>query len=152
MSTFTRFSAQEQLVYNKSLSLLAGKDIWNTVPGFRYYIGHEGSGEYVDVESGFATDGGTIPRIAWSIIPVVGEYSQCFSLHDKLCTTYYIIVENENGIRKVPITRKRIDEILKESMDVMEVTPWKKHVIMTFVTLYRWIKNPTEPKPVFKPV
>lgn len=149
MSTFTRFSAQEQLIYNHELSRLARKDIYNTVPGFRYYIGEENSKNWVDVESGFATDGGTIPRIAWGIIPVVGEYSQCFTLHDKLCSTYYIIVNDEFGTRRKPVTRKEIDLILKESMDVMEVTPWKKRAIMIGVTLYRLLYNPTEPKPVW---
>jgi len=149
MSTFTRFSAQEQLVYNKALSVKAKQDIWNTVPGFRYYIGKEDSKEWVDVENGFATNGGDVPRLGWIFIPVVGEYSQCFTLHDKLCTTYEIIVQDGNGIRKTKITRKRIDEILKESMDVMEVTPWKKTVIMMAVNLYRIIKNPTKPRPIF---
>ncbi len=149
MSTFTRFSAKEQLSYNRELSLIAHKDIYNTIPGFRYYIGEENSNKWVDVENGFATDGGTVPRLGWIFIPVIGEYSQCFTLHDKLCTTYWIWVNDGIGTRKEYITRKEIDEILKESMDVMEVTPWKKHLIMAGVNLYRWLKNPTEPRPVY---
>lgn len=149
MSTFTRFSAQEQLVYNKALSMIAGQDIWNTVPGFRYYIGKEGSNRWVDVENGFATNGGDVPRLGWLFIPVVGEYSQCFTLHDKLCTTYEIVVNDALGIRREKVNRKYIDEILKESMDVMEVTPWKKKVIMFAVNLYRIVKNPTKPRPIF---
>lgn len=148
MSTFTRFSAEEQLRYDKVASVLNNKDIWDTIPGFRYYIGEENSTRYVDVETNFKTDGATIPRFLWWLLPPIGEYTQCTTLHDKLCTTYYII-ENVGGVeRKVPITRKEIDAILEESMDVLQVTPWKKKIIMSGVNLHRLINNPTQPKPV----
>lgn len=148
MSTFTRFSAEEQLRYDKVASVLNNKDIWDTIPGFRYYIGVENSTRYVDVETNFKTDGATIPRWLWWLLPPIGEYTQCTTLHDKLCTTYYIIEMVDGKERRVPITRKQIDAILKESLDVLEVTPWKKKVIMTGVNLHRIVKNPTAPKPV----
>jgi len=148
MSAFTRFSAEEQLRYNKLASAINKKDLWDTVPGFNYYIGVENSKRYVTVETGFQTDGATIPRWLWWLLPPIGEYTQCTTLHDKLCTTYYII-ELVNGVEtRVPVTRKEIDAILKESMDVLEVTPWKKKVIMAGVNVYRIVKNPTLPKPV----
>ena len=148
MSAFTRFSAKEQLQYDKEASVLNNKDLWETIPGFNYYIGVENSPRYVTVETGFKTDGATIPRWLWWLLPPIGEYTQCTTLHDKLCTTYYII-ELVNGVEtKVKVTRKEIDAILKESMDVLGVTPWKKAVIMAGVNAYRIIKNPTEPKPV----
>ena len=148
MSTFTRFSAEEQLRYDKTASVLNNKDIWDTIPGFRYYIGEENSTRYVDVETNFKTDGATIPRWLWWLLPPIGEYTQCTTLHDKLCTTYYI-TQVVNGVEtRVRITRKQIDAILKESMDVMNITPWKKTVIMTGVNVYRLVKNPTTPKPV----
>lgn len=146
MSTFTRFSAIEQLQYDKLASAMYGKDIWQTVPGFRYYIGSEGSDKYVDVETGFKTDGATIPRFLWWLLPPMGEYSQACTLHDKLCQTYKII-QVINGIpTDVPVTRKEIDMILKEAMEVLEVTPWKHNVIMTGVNFYRLATNPTTPK------
>lgn len=148
MSTFTRFSAVEQLQYDKTASVLNNKDIWDTIPGFRYYIGVENSTRYVDVETNFKTDGATIPRWLWWLLPPIGEYTQCTTLHDKLCTTYYIIEMVGGKEQRVPITRKQIDAILKESLDVLEVTPWKKKVIMTGVNVYRIVKNPTSPKPV----
>lgn len=148
MSTFTRFSAEEQLRYDKVASVLNNKDIWDTIPGFRYYIGEENSTRYVDVETNFKTDGATIPRWLWWLLPPLGEYTQCTTLHDKLCTTYYILEMVNGKERRVQITRKQIDAILKESMDVLEVTPWKKKVIMAGVNLHRIVKNPTAPKPV----
>lgn len=148
MSTFTRFSAEEQLRYDKNASVLNNKDLWDTIPGFRYYIGEENSTRYVDVETNFMTDGATIPRWLWWLLPPIGEYTQCTTLHDKLCTTYYIIQVVNGTPTRVKVTRKQIDAILKESMDVLQVTPWKKTVIMAGVTAYRMVMNPTEPKPV----
>ena len=146
MSTFTRFSAIEQLQYNKAASVLNNKDLWDTIPGFRYYIGTEGSDRYVDVETGFTTDGATIPRALWWLLPPMGEYSQACTLHDKLCRTYRI-TQVINGIpTSVSITRKEIDAILEESMDVLKVTPWKKALINFGVTIYRVATNPTKPK------
>jgi hypothetical protein len=135
MSTFTGFSAIEQLQYDKLASAMYGKDIWDLIPGFRYYIGSVDSGKYVDVETGFKTDGATIPRFLWWILPPMGEYSQACTLHDKLCQTYKVI-QVINGIpTEVAITRKEVDRILKESMDVLEVKPWKKVFIMTGVNI-----------------
>lgn len=146
MSTFTRFSAIEQLQYNKAASVLNNKDLWNTIPGFRYYIGSEGSDRYVDVETGFITDGATIPRILWWVLPPMGEYSQACTLHDKLCRTYQI-TQVINGVpHQVSVTRKEIDAILDEALGVLGVTPWKHQAIMIGVNSYRRTTNPTKPK------
>lgn len=146
MSTFTRFSAEEQLKYNKQASLTYGKTLYETLPGFRYYIGSENSNEYVDVETGFLTDGATVPRALWWLLPPIDEYSQATTLHDKLCRTY-AITRVVNGVAtEVKISRKRIDEILKEAMEVLEVTPWKKEAIMLGVNAYRVLFNPSQPK------
>lgn len=150
MSTFTRFSAEEQLVYQRSLSHAVGKALYAALPGYRYYIGSESSGRWVDVETGFITDGATIPRFLWWLLPPIEEYTQCTTLHDKLCTTYYI-TEMRDGVEcHVPVTRAEIDAILKESMDVLEVTPWKKKLIMAGVNLHRLVTKPTKPKPVYQ--
>lgn len=147
MSTFTRFSAIEQLQYDKVASVLNNKDIWATLPGFRYYIGSEGSDKYVDVETGFRTDGASIPRFLWWLLPPLGEYAQACTLHDKLCRTY-CITQVINGVpTQVKITRKEIDAILDEALGVLEVTPWKRQTIVAGVNVYRLVTNPTQPKP-----
>jgi len=150
MSTFTRFSAEEQLVYQRELSHAVGKALYSALPGYRYYIGSMDSGRYVDVETGFITDGATIPRFLWWLLPPIEEYTQCTTLHDKLCTTYYILELRDGLEQQVPVTRKVIDEILKESMDVLNVTPWKKKAIMLGVNLNRIVRRPSSPKPVYE--
>lgn len=148
MSTFTRFSAEEQLRYNKIASVLNKKDLWDTLPGFRYGVGEKDSNTHVDVESGFLTDGATVPRWLWWLLPPIGEYSQACTLHDKLCTTYRVTCVINGVPTSVPVTRKEIDAILDEALGVLKVTPWKHKTIMAGVNAYRILKNPTIPKPV----
>lgn len=150
MSTFTQFDGEEHLVYLTLLSKLNERDLWGIKPGYRYYIGRKGSDEYVDVEDGFVTDGATIPRLFWTLLPPIGEYTQATTLHDKLCTTY----EKTKIINGVPvqvsIDRKEIDSILEEALKVLEVTPWKIAVIMAGVNFNRLVKRPKKPKPVYR--
>lgn len=145
MSTFTRFSEIQQLQFNKGLSLKYKKDLWSLIPGFRYYVGFENSNEYINVPTGFITDGATIPRVLWWLLPPIGEYSQATTLHDYLCRVYSVTV-TVNGVEvEKTITRKQIDKILDESLGVLEVTPWKRKAIMAGVNLYRILFNPVKP-------
>lgn len=145
MSTFTRFSVIQQLQFDKVNSLKYNKDLWKLIPGFRYYIGVENSNNYVDVPTGFITDGATIPRWLWWLLPPLGEYSQATTLHDYLCRVYSVtVIVNGVEVEKT-ITRKQIDKILDESLGVLEVTPWKRKAIMAGVNLYRILFNPVKP-------
>lgn len=148
MSTFTRFSVIQQLQFDKVNSLKYNKDLWKLIPGFRYYIGVENSNNYVDVPTGFITDGATIPRVLWWLLPPIGEYSQATTLHDYLCRVYSVtVIVNGVEVEKT-ITRKQIDKILDESLGVLEVTPWKRKAIMAGVNLYRILFNPVKPAKV----
>lgn len=146
MSDFTQFSAVEQLQYDAAASKERGKDYWRLALGYRYYIGALGSDRYIDVPTGFLTDGATIPRALWWLLPPMGEYSQATTLHDYLCSTYEITTVVDGVPTRVSITRKEIDGILCEAMDVLGVTAWKEFVISTGVDFYRIMANPTEPK------
>ena len=146
MSDFTRFSAIEQLSYDKVTSKLYNRDYWKVGEGYRYYIGFKGSNRYVDIPTGFRTDGATIPRALWWLLPPLGEYSQATTLHDYLCNTYKV-TEVINGIAtEVAVTRKEIDSILAEAMKVLEVKAWKQFLINCGVDTYRVVTNPTTPK------
>lgn len=152
MSTFTRFSAIQQLQYDQASSRAYNKSLWKLVPGFRYYVGSEDSGIYVDVPTGFLTDGATIPRFLWWLLPPIDEYSQATTLHDLLCSLYEITVVKNGIATQVKVNRKEVDRILDEAMGVLEVTLWKHKLIMAGVNLYRLVKNPTEPKPLVESI
>lgn len=142
MSTFTGFDAVEQLQFESAVSKALGKPYWKVVPGYRYYLGTKDSNSYVDVPTGFLTDGATIPRILWWLLPPIEEYTQATTLHDLLCQRYAIIVVKNGVPTEVKITRKEVDQILKEAMNVLNVTPWKKHTINLGVTFNRLFIRP----------
>lgn len=48
-------------------------------------VDHEGSGKFVIIKKGFLSDGGTIPRIVWPILPPWGDRAtRAYILHDYL--------------------------------------------------------------------
>lgn len=100
--------------------------------GFRYWIGEESSGIYVDVPDGFRSDGASVPRPLWNFIPPWGKYGQAAVLHDFLCTYRTIIV---NGVATT-ISRKRCDEIFAEAMKVLQVDPTLINVMYAGVRAY----------------
>ena len=145
MSTFTRFTAKEQLVFDQNASEILGKTYYRVIPGFRYYIGHEDSDKYVDVPTGFLTDGASVPFFLQWLIPPLGEYSHATTLHDFLCERYEI-TQVINGVpTQVKIDRAEVDRILYEAMRVLEVDAWKRNVIQVGVDLHRVVKRPTKP-------
>jgi len=145
MSSFTQFTAEEQLRYCIGASNKLGKDYWEVINGFRYYIGYKGSNRWVDVPAGYLTDGASIPRLLWWVLPPLGKYSAATTVHDMLCNTYYVI-ELIGGVEtQVPVSRKEIDEILYEAMEALQVETWKQVTIKGGVNLYRFAKRPTRP-------
>lgn len=145
MSTFTQFTAEEKLEYDEVASRKYGIDLWKIVEGYRYYIGAEDSSRYIDIPTGYLTDGASIPRFLWWVLPPLGEYTQATTVHDYLCNTYEI-TEVINGVpTQVPVTRKEIDEILYEALRVLKVEKWKQCVIKAGVNLYRFVVRPKKP-------
>jgi hypothetical protein len=143
MSSFTRFDAKLKVVYDKGASEILKKDYWRVEEGFRYYLGYEDSSHYVDVPRGFLTDGASVPRVFWSILPPWGEYGQAVVLHDYLCEQLgYYVDDPILGRRWKSLSRKEVDETLYEAMNVLKVTQWKQVVIEAGVEVNRLIKNP----------
>lgn len=112
MSTFTRFSGELDLEYDRA----TGRYI--VLKEFRYYVGSETSGIYVDIPVGFDTDGASVPQILWNILPPFGKYGQAAVVHDMLYRYGKYVV---NGI-EVDITRAQADSIFLESMRVLGVS------------------------------
>lgn len=100
--------------------------------GFRYWIGEENSGTYVDVPDMFRSDGASVPRPFWNIIPPWGDHGQAAVLHDFLCT-YRTIIRNGKA---VTITRKECDDIFLEAMLVLEVSRAKANTMYAAVRTY----------------
>lgn len=146
MSSFTRFNNNMLVSYDSAASIKLKKNYWRIHKGFRYYIGHVDSDEWVDVKAGKLTDGATVPFPFNSLIPAWGSYGQAVALHDQLCDTYKI-TRLINGVEhQVSVNRKEIDDILFEALAVLKVETWRTNLIIAGVTGYRLVTNPTEPK------
>jgi hypothetical protein len=113
--TVTKVRQKPQTLLD-SLLFWKVKPKWVVARSFRYYVGAEGSDDYIDVEPGDTTDFASIPRIFWPILPPDGEYTQAAVLHDKLC-------------RAKLRTKKERDLIFLEAMTVLEVPAWKRNVM-----------------------
>ena len=102
------------------------KRLWRVERGFTYYIGEEGSGEFVTVPEGFVTDFASVPRLFWIILPPDGQYSQAAVLHDYLYSEQIF-------------TRKKSDDIFLEAMTVLKVSWLKRRTMWLSVRMFGWI-------------
>jgi len=94
------------------VSPLADGRTWVTRKEFGYDVGKEGSGDSVEVETGFMTDFASVPRPLWWFIPRWGKYGNAAVIHD------WCYWEQKR-------TRKKSDEIFRGAMEVLEVPGWK---------------------------
>lgn len=142
MSSFTEFSAPLLIQYDDRASRQLGSSHWRVSRGFRFYLGSPDSGDWVNVPAGYLTDGASIPRALWWLLPPWREYGQAAVVHDILCE-YLSITRAGLPFR---ITREKCDDILMEAMTAMKV-PWiTRHAIHKAVILYRkssGVKSPT---------
>lgn len=152
MSTFTRFDAEAHVTYHPYASKTLGKDYWVLTKAFTYAIGSKDSKDKVYVPEGYLTDGASVPRMLWSLIPPWSSYGQAAILHDYLCeygiaTRWVEDASDSNRLIQLPIrlTRKQVDEIFEEAMLVLNVPKYKVKAIMLGINTYRKLFNPKCP-------
>ncbi|MBP4002535.1 DUF1353 domain-containing protein [Pseudomonas koreensis] len=141
MSSFTEFSAPLNIQFDAQASKILGKDYWRVTKAFRYYLRHEDGGEWVYVPAGYLTDGASVPRLFWSLLPPWGAYGQAAVVHDIVCEYLSITV---NGMPR-SITRKACDDILFEAMVVLNVPAYKRRIIELSVNAYRRLSGVRRP-------
>lgn len=141
MSSFTEFTAPLLIQYDEHASKLLGKDHWRVAQGFRFYVNHADSGEWVNVPAGYLTDGASVPRLFWGLIPPWGKYGQAAVVHDILCE-YLSITKNGAPYR---ITREECDDLLLEAMTALKVPCVTRHTIHSAVCLYRKVSGVNSP-------
>lgn len=133
MSSFLRFDAPADTRYDPVASAALGADHWRILAPFKFYVGDEWSGEWVYVPAGYLTDGASVPRAFWSLIPPWGKYGQAAIVHDIVCE-YLSITKDGAPLR---VNRAQCDDILLQAMEVLEV-PWlTRHAIHKAVMMYR---------------
>jgi hypothetical protein len=135
MSDFTDTLATQ---YDIPASKALGGDYWRVLTPFSYMIK---PGTWVGVPAGYLTDGASVPKIFWNIIPPWGIYGQAAVVHDLLCEYLTVL---ENG-RPVAISRAQCDSILNEAMRDLGVPTLKRLAIYYSVCAYRVVANVTQP-------
>lgn len=141
MSSFTEFSAPLRIQFDPEASQILGANHWRVTEPFQYRIGSLDSKQWVTVPAGYLTDGASVPRALWSLIPPWGAYGQAAVVHDLLCE-YLTIVDDGLPAR---ITRERADQIFLEAMTVLNVPPGISNTMFQAVGLYRRVTGAEEP-------
>ena len=129
---FADFDAEVSLEYDNAASIALNSDYWRVTQAFRYYFDDPSENTYVEIPVGYLTDGASVPRFFWDLLPPLGSYGQAAVLHDFLCENLYQIKNGE----KTPITRTQADDALKDAMVALDVPRWKRNVIFIAVAVY----------------
>lgn len=83
----------------------------------RYEVGALGGGVVVEVPPGFVTDGASVPRVFWALLPAWGRYSRAAVVHDYLCERI-----NAGDPLQFAASRRVADGIFLEAMSVCGVS------------------------------
>lgn len=143
MSSFTAFSAPLDTRYDAEASASLGADHWRVLREFRFWAHIPRRGRvWVTVPAGYLTDGASVPRLLWSLIPPWGQYGQAAVVHDLLCE--YLAVMTDAG-ELVAITRAECDQLFLEAMRVLGVPSLRRHTMHTGVSAYRIVSGTHRP-------
>ena len=111
--------------------------LWRLEQPLCYEVGEKGSGRTITAPAGFVTDGASVPRFLWAVLPTWGSYSRAAVIHDYLL----VCLEKGEPHPEAP-TRRDADRIFDEAMAVT-CTPrplrWLMSIGVRIGTLHsRW--------------
>lgn len=132
------FDSDLGIEYSKYASDIMKMDLWIVKKSFVYYL-DETRTKKVVVPQGFLTDGASVPRVFWGLIPPWGRYGQAAVLHDWLCE--YLCYQD--GDKTVPLIRREVDNILLAAMADLEVSKLTRFAIWGAVRLYGYVSTGT---------
>jgi hypothetical protein len=92
---------------------------------FKYYIGEEGSDEFVQVPVGYTTDFASTPKGFRWLAPKTGRYNQATVVHDIIFEQYYEEYTNMEASR-----------IFLEAMEVLEVSRSRRWLMFVATVVY----------------
>jgi hypothetical protein len=134
---FEDFNALMSIEYDEAASNFCSHDYWRVTQAFRYYFDDPTLQTYVEVPVNYMSDGASVPRPFWDLLPPQGSYGQAAVLHDYLCEH---LTQVKNG-QTVTITRKQADVAFKDAMVALGVPRWKRNVMFIAVAVYAWVCN-----------
>lgn len=90
---------------------------WRLERPFAYEVGALGSGAEIEAPAGMITDGASVPRLFWAVLPAWGRYSRAAVIHDFLCNRI-----NAGNPHRLAPNRAAADAIFREAMAVCGVS------------------------------
>ena len=129
-----------------------GKETWELLTELTYGINSKEGKERIIVPEGYISDGATIPRMMWSIIPPLGNFIPAVFVHDILCLTkgnlkprYNNLYLDKGLVPPEPLSSKETHEIFRQAMlnltgSGYTIEPWRI-TLMGLATKYlgpRW--------------
>lgn len=143
MSSFTRPLDVRQI----------GENRWKVLSPFIYWIGKEGSGDFIFIDKGFETDFSSVPWIFQWLVPKYGGQNHGSVLHDFLYRyQFYWTTDTFGNVSRVKCSRKMADMIFLEANAVKKVFWTRRKLIYAGLRLGGWaaFKNPDKYK-MFEP-
>lgn len=128
-----QFDTNLGIAYSPYATKALGKQLWVVKKTFSYYLDNEQNRRVV-VPEGYLTDGASVPRPFWSIVPPWGDYGQAAVMHDWLCE--YLRVWDTREGRWIKITRDECDSIFNEAMKTLGVSDRLRKVMYGAVVTY----------------
>lgn len=138
MSSFTKFNAGISIKYLGKDCQDNTKLIWKLNEGFEYYL-EDNHTKYIRVPKGFITDGASVPKMFWNLLPPWGEYGQAAVLHDYLLESG-LVVDTTTSIASI-VDRSTARRHFNDAMKVLEVSYWRRKLMIAGVwVLDQWRK------------
>lgn len=133
-----KYSKAISLHKNWTLTKNIGSDLWTVESGFIWYLCYLKKEYYIEVEHGFKTDFGSIPRILWIFFDKTKYVS--YILHDWLYNRPYVEMKTwGNAYRGKMITRKQCDLILIEWMYLEGANKLEIGLVYLGVRCFGWL-------------
>lgn len=146
-----QFDTDLVIQYDSKVSQTLDKDFWRVVKSFTFTVGEGEKAYSVHVPAGFLTDGASVPRPFWWLLPPWSSYGQAAVMHDLLCET---MVQTVNGAEE-PINRAHADWLFREAMKLCGVSYVKRTIMYWGVRFFtglhmRWHRKRYAQKAVFE--
>lgn len=131
---FKRFDGNLSVHYDHAASRHLKGDYYEVTESFKYYI-DDAATMWVYVPAGFLTDGASVPRPFWWLIPPLGRYAQAAVVHDILCERG---VAYKDGVA-YHVDRKEANDIFYHAMKVLGVPKIQRKLMYWAVAAYNLI-------------
>lgn len=138
MSIYPYFDGPCVLQYDAEASRILGADYWRRMQTYNLWLSAR---QRVHMPAGALTDKGSVPAIAWPLVPRDGEFEQAYDTHDQLCEYLSLTVDG----RPHRITRERADSLLYVAMEVLGGTDIEIGLVRAAVDANRILRNVTKP-------